>query len=84
MRFRDDTPELHERARREVSAWRDRNPQGTADAMVEELCASYDKQAATGFPRAYAPVLRVLLLSGDERREQGATGTAARSEETTR
>jgi hypothetical protein len=77
VRFRDDTPGLQVRARREVSAWREENPLGTAEEMTEVLCASWDKKAGTGFPLACAPVLRVFLLAEDKRRAQGTTGTAA-------
>ena len=77
MRFREDTPALQERARAEVAAWRETNPRGTADAMVEALCASWDGKAGTGFPGAYAPVLRGLWYAiEDARRGEGCCRAA--------
>ena len=66
MRFREDNPEDLERARGGVAAWRDQNPEGTADQLVAALGA--------GFHRDYGPVLRALLFAADRHRARAVTG----------
>jgi len=53
VRFCDDTPQLLARARATVAAWREQYPQGTYDALIDDL--------GPGFPRDYEPVLRSVL-----------------------
>jgi hypothetical protein len=67
MRFREDTPEEQARARTEVAAWREANPDGTVDGMLAAL--------GPGFHKDYGPVLRAALYRADEDRAQIA-GTA--------
>jgi len=66
VRFREDNPEDLERARGGVAAWRDQNPEGTADQLVAALGA--------GFHRDYGPVLRALLFAADRHRARAVTG----------
>lgn len=68
MRFREDKPEDLERARAEVAAWRERNPQGTADQLVADLCGR--------FHRDYGPVLRSVLCTIDKHAARVVTGIA--------
>lgn len=55
MRFRHDRPEDLDRARAAVSAWREANPQGTADRLVADLGGQ--------FKPGYEPVLRGVLAA---------------------
>lgn len=53
MRFRDDNPEDLDRARAAVRQWRQQNPRGTAEQLVDDLGGE--------FPQGYEPVLRGVL-----------------------
>ena len=64
MRFREDSPEDADRARAAVAAWRDQNPEGTA----EELVAALGDQ----FHPEYGPVLRGALFAIDRDRPPGS------------
>ena len=66
MRFREDSPEDLDRARAAVAAWRDQNPDSTADQLVAAL--------GDGFHRDYGPVLRALLFAADRHRARAITG----------
>ncbi|MGH3193417.1 MAG: hypothetical protein ACRDPY_28350 [Streptosporangiaceae bacterium] len=69
MRFREDTPAEQARARAEVAAWREQNPDGTAGEMLAAL--------GSGFHKDYGPFLRGALFRADEDRQRAA-GTEAR------
>jgi hypothetical protein len=69
MRFREDRPADLDRARREVAAWHDANPHGTADELI--------KAVGPGFHPHYAVVLRGVLFAVDRNRAHEITGTAA-------
>lgn len=66
MRFRENKPEDLDRARAEVAAWRERNPQGTADQLVAELGGRFHKD--------YGPLLRAVLFTIDRHAARGVTG----------
>lgn len=66
MRFRDDSPEDLDRARGAVAAWRDQNPEGTAEQLVAAL--------GDEFHRDYGPVLRAVLFAVDRHRARQVTG----------
>jgi hypothetical protein len=66
VRFREDNPEDLDRARAAVTAWRDQNPEGTAEQLAAALSA--------GFHRDYGPVLRALLFAADRHRARTITG----------
>ena len=68
MRYREDKPEDLARARSAVAAWRERNPQGTADQLVADLGGQ--------FHRDYGPVLRSVLVVVDRHRAREVTGRA--------
>lgn len=59
MRFREDKPgDLDlDRARAEVTAWREQNPAGTADELTAAL--------GSRFHPGYGPVLRAVLFTLD-------------------
>ena len=62
-----------DRARADVTAWRDRNPAGTAEELI----------AAVGgrFHQAYGVVLRAVLFAVDRHRARENTGNARPSGE---
>lgn len=66
MRFRDERPGDLDRARAAAAAWRDQNPQGTAEDLI----------AAVGcqFHPDYAVVLRGLLFAVDRNRARQLAG----------
>lgn len=66
MRFREDNPEDLDRARAEVAAWRERNPQGTPGQLVADIGHAYH--------RDYGPVLRSVLFVLDRHAARGITG----------
>ncbi len=66
MRFREDHPEDLDRARKEVAAWRERNPQGNAEQMLADLGRLFHPD--------YGPVLRSVLFSTDLHSAKIATG----------
>ena len=66
MRFREDRPRELARARAAVSAWRDRNPAGTAEQLVAALGAQFHPD--------YGPVLRAVLFSADRHSARTLTG----------
>jgi hypothetical protein len=65
VRFRDDSPEDLDRARAAVAAWRDQNPEGTAEQLVAAL--------GDEFHRDYGPVLRAVLFAVDRHRTRQVT-----------
>jgi hypothetical protein len=69
VRFSEEKPADLERARAEVRAWREANPDGTQDELVEAIGSKFRKD--------YAVVLRAMLfrLELDQGRE--TAGTAA-------
>jgi hypothetical protein len=69
MRFREDKPGELDRARREVRAWREANPHGTQDELVETV--------GPGFHKDYAVVLRGILFRLDLDDANEIAGTAA-------
>ena len=69
VRYREDTPGELARARAAVTAWRDRNPAGTA----EDLFAAIGHQ----FHRDYGVVLRAVLFAVDRHRARQVTGIRA-------
>ncbi len=68
MRFREDNPEDLDCARRAVAAWRERNPQGTADQLVTDLIGQFHPD--------YGPVLRSVLFVLERHDARIATGIA--------
>ena len=57
MRYRDDKPADLDRARAEVTAWREQHPAGTADQLTAAL--------GSRFHPDYGPVLRAVLATLD-------------------
>jgi hypothetical protein len=72
VRFREDKPADLDRARREVAAWREQHPHGTADELIEAV--------GLRFHPHYAVVLRGVLFAVDQNRAYEVTGTAAGTE----
>jgi hypothetical protein len=66
VRFREDKPEDLERARTEVAAWRERNPQGTSDQLAAELGGRFHKD--------HGPLLRAVLFTVDRHAARAVTG----------
>jgi hypothetical protein len=66
VRFREDNPEDLDRARAAVAAWREQNPEGTAEQLVAAVGAD--------FHRDYGPVLRAVLFAADRHRARAITG----------
>ncbi len=60
MRFREDKPADLERARAAVAEWREQNPAGTEEQLIEAL--------GSGFHPEYGPVLRAALFAVDRDR----------------
>jgi hypothetical protein len=69
VRFRENNPEDLARARTAVTAWRNRNPAGTA----EDLTSAIGHQ----FHRDYGVILRAVLFAVDRHRAREITGAAA-------
>jgi hypothetical protein len=69
MRFREDKAEDLARARTEVAAWREANPRGTQDELVEAVGPKFHKD--------YAVVLRGILFRFDLDDAHEVAGTAA-------
>jgi hypothetical protein len=69
VRYREDTPELLARARAAVAAWRDQNPAGTGEELVDAI--------GHQFHRDYGVVLRALLFAVDRHRARQVTGIPA-------
>ena len=70
MRYREDKPGDLARAREEVAAWRQRNPQGTAGQLVADLGGRFHKD--------YGPVLRSVLFALELHEAKIATGLQVR------
>jgi hypothetical protein len=69
VRFREDKPEDLARARSVVAAWREQNPQGTADQLVADFCGQFHPD--------YAVVLRSVLFTTDQHSARTVTGVIA-------
>jgi hypothetical protein len=67
MRYREETPKAQARARAAVAAWREQNPEGTAEQLVDAI--------GDQFHPDYGVVLRGMLFATDRRR--AATGSSA-------
>lgn len=70
MRFRDHKPEVLNRARIAVAAWRERYPEGTYEQVVVAL--------GPDFPAGYGPVLRSVLFTVDRQQARQVTGVIPR------
>ena len=57
MRYREDTPAEQARARAAVEAWREANPEGTAEHMVGAIGGQFHPD--------YAVVLRGFFFAAD-------------------
>ncbi len=66
MRFREDKPGDLEKARAEVTAWREQHPDGTAEEMLADLAGRFHPD--------YGPVLRSVLFRTDLRSAKITTG----------
>jgi hypothetical protein len=71
VRFREDKPEDLQRARTEVAAWLERNPQATAEQLIADLSGR--------FHRDYGPLLRAVLFTVDRHAARGVTGITGAS-----
>jgi hypothetical protein len=69
MRFRENKPEELTRARSAVAAWREQNPQGTAEQLVADLGGQFHPE--------YAVVLRAMLFTIDRHSARTVTGLIA-------
>lgn len=65
-RWRDENPDERERRREAVRAWREANPDGSADEMVAELGGQ--------FRPGWEPVLRATLFRMDLHDAKVTTG----------
>jgi len=65
VRFREDTPEDLNRADATVRAWREANPDGTAEQLLAAL--------GPDFHPDYGPVLRAVLYIADKHRARQGT-----------
>jgi hypothetical protein len=63
MRFREDTPQELERARKAVAEWREAHPEGTAAEMVAAIGGQFHPH--------YAVALRGILYRIDEEKGTG-------------
>jgi hypothetical protein len=68
VRFREDKPEDLDRARAEVTAWREQHPLGTAEQLVADL--------GIFFHQGYGPVLRGILFAVDSHGAKITTGVS--------
>ncbi len=55
MRYREDKPGDPERARAAVAEWREQNPAGTGEQLIEALGSDFHPE--------YGPVLRAALFA---------------------
>ena len=60
MRYREDKPGDLERARAAVAEWREQNPAGTGEQLIEALGSDFHPE--------YGPVLRAALFAVDRDR----------------
>jgi hypothetical protein len=67
VRFREDKAVELDRAREEVAAWREQNPEGTRDQLITAL--------GPRFHPDYAVVLRGVLFAVDQNRARQVTGS---------
>ncbi len=61
MRYREDKPGDPERARAAVAEWREQNPAGTGEQLIEALGSDFHPE--------YGPVLRAALFAVDRTRQ---------------
>jgi len=71
VRYREDKPADLERARAEVAAWREANPQGTAGQLFAGLGGR--------FHPGYGPVLRAILFAEGRHAARAVTGITGAS-----
>ena len=57
MRFREDKPGDPERARAAVAEWREQNPEGTGEQLIEAVGSDFHPE--------YGPVLLAALFTVD-------------------
>ena len=69
MNFRENKPEDLARARSAVTAWREQNPQSTAEQLVADLGGQFHLD--------YAVVLRAMLFTTDRHSARTVTGVIA-------
>ena len=69
VRYREDTPGELTRARAAVAAWRDRNPAGVGENLLDAI--------GHQFHRDYGVVLRAVLFAVDRHRACQLTGVSA-------
>jgi hypothetical protein len=60
VRYREDKPGDLERARAAVAEWREQNPAGTGEQLIEALGSDFHPE--------YGPVLRAALFAVDRDR----------------
>ncbi|MGA2830398.1 MAG: hypothetical protein ABSF03_30300 [Streptosporangiaceae bacterium] len=60
MRFREDNPADLDRARTAVAQWREQNPAGTDEQLIDALGSQFHPE--------YGPVLRATLFAHDRAR----------------
>ena len=65
MRYREDKPGDLERARAAVAEWREQNPAGTGEQLIEALGSDFHPE--------YGPVLRAALFAVDRDRAGSTT-----------
>ena len=65
MRYREDKPGDLERARAAVAEWREQNPAGTGEQVIEALGSDFHPE--------YGPVLRAALFAVDRDRAGSTT-----------
>jgi len=65
MRYREDKPGDAARARAAVAEWRDQNPEGTGEQLIEAV--------GSGFHPEYGPVLLAALFAVDRDRTGSTT-----------
>jgi len=65
MRYREDKPGDPERARAAVAEWREQNPAGTGEQLIEALGSDFHPE--------YGPVLRAALFAVDRDRTGSTT-----------
>ena len=65
MRFREDRPGDPGRARAAVAGWREQNPAGTGEQLIEALGSDFHPE--------YGPVLRAALFAVDRDRAGSTT-----------
>ena len=65
MRYREDRPGDLERARAAVAEWREQNPAGTGEQLIEAVGSDFHPE--------YGPVLRAALFAVDRDRAGSTT-----------